>query len=264
MTTPLDNRSKHLRRQIIRMLAAGGQGHLGPAFSLVEIMRVLYDDVLRYDATNPKWQERDRFILSKGHGYMALYAMLADKGFIPESELDRFCQPGGILAVHPSRHIPGVEMDTGSLGHGLSIGAGIAKMLPERRVYVVLGDGECDEGAVWEAALYASKHWLSNLTAIVDCNGMQASGPTNIVQPTGMLDDKFCSFGWRTTVIDGHDLGELRSALQYPVRSEYPLAIIARTVKGKGIAACENNPAWHHKGRLTPEDIQALYEGLEN
>jgi transketolase len=262
--TPLDARSKHLRRLILRAFAAGGQGHIGPAFSLVEILRVLYDDVMVYDPKVPQLEERDRFILSKGHGYLALYALLADKGFIPLSELDNFCHAGALLGVHPSRHIPGVEFDTGSLGHGLSLGCGIAKAKPKRRVYVVMGDGECDEGAVWEAALYASKHKLGNLTVLVDCNGMQASGETGRIQPLGKLSDKWFTFGFGVVDVAGHNLSEIYSTLTYPIQSDYPLAIICHTVKGKGIAACENNPAWHHKSKVTPKEIKALYVGLEN
>jgi transketolase len=244
------------------MLAAAGQGHIGPAFSLVEILRVLYDDVMKYDPTNPRWEERDRLILSKGHGYLSLYAMLVDKGFFPNSELDKFCQAGAMLGVHPSRHIPGVEFDTGSLGHGLSLGAGIAKAKPDRRVYVVIGDGECDEGQIWEAALYAAKHKLDNLTVMIDCNGMQASGKTKEVQPLEPLIYKWQGFEWGVLVADGHSVNEIKTKLGIGFY-HMPLVLICQTIKGKGATMCENNPTWHHKSRVTPEEVQALYDGLE-
>ena len=255
----MDARSKHLRRQIILTALAGGRGHIGPAFSLVEILRVLFDDVMRYDPHNPKWEERDRLILSKGHGYLALYALLADKGFFPESELWNFGHAGALLGVHPSRHIPGVEFDTGSLGHGLSLGCGMAKAKRNRRVFVVLGDGECQEGAVYEAAQYARKHELDDLTAIIDGNGMQASGKT---QNFEWLFDQWVSFGWSVHEIDGHSIDQLQTSLIL-YGGERPLIIIAHTVKGKGITAIENNLAWHHKSKLTAEDGRWLLEGLE-
>ena len=166
---PLDSRSKELRRVVLRMLEAGDRGHLGAAFSMVEIFRVLYDDVLKFESTEPGWPDRDRCILSKGHGCLALYAVLADKGFFPESELDKFCALNGILGGHPDAgKVPGVEASTGALGHGVSIGVGMALSArldgSKRRVYVVTGDGEINEGSVWEAAMSAAKHCLDNFT----------------------------------------------------------------------------------------------------
>src|SRR5213082_1093386 len=179
-TTPLDRRSKELRQKIVRMIEAGGRGHVGSAFSLVEMLRVLYDDVLRYDAAHPRWPQRDRCILSKGHGCLALYVLLAEKGFFPESELWKFCKSDGILGGHPEYgKVPGVEASTGSLGHGLSIGIGMAlaarMQRRDSRVFVIMGDGEINEGAVWEAALCAGKHRLSNLVAIIDYNKIQSA-----------------------------------------------------------------------------------------
>ncbi len=180
-SSQLDERSVALRRKVLDVLRHSRRGHLGPALSLIEILRVLYDDVLRYDPSRPDWSGRDRCILSKGHGCLALYILLAEKGFFPETELERFCSPGGILGGHPdARKIPGVETSTGSLGHGLSFGVGMAlhgKITgASHRVFVVLGDGECDEGSVWEAAMCAGKHGLSNLTAVIDYNKMQSYG----------------------------------------------------------------------------------------
>src|SRR3954470_3640570 len=172
---PLDERSKYLRRLVVRALAGGERGHVGSSMSLIEIMRVLYDDVLRFRADDPKWNDRDRMILSKGHGCIALYVLLADKGFFPLETLDTFCRRDSILGGHPeSNKVPGVEASTGALGHGLSIGVGmaLATRIQKRdsRVFVVMGDGEINEGSVWEAAMCAGKHKLSHLTAIVDYN----------------------------------------------------------------------------------------------
>src|SRR5215813_7593020 len=185
-TTPLDQRSRQLRVMIVKSIKAANRGHLGSAFSLVEILRVLYDDVLKYDASNPRWPGRDRCILSKGHGCLALYALLADKGFFPDEELWKFCKSDGILGGHPEYgKVPGIEASTGSLGHGLSIGIGMALHARRRkanyRVFVISSDGENNEGAVWEAALAANKHHLSNLIVLVDYNKQQSYGTTQEV-----------------------------------------------------------------------------------
>src|SRR5579862_2129584 len=177
----LDARSLELRRAIVEALIGGDRGHVGSSLSLIEILRVLYDDILRYRPSEPRWAGRDRCILSKGHGCLALYAILADKGFFPKAELATFCRSGSRLGGHPeSGHVPGVEASTGALGHGLSIGVGMAlAMRMQRRdshVYVVTGDGEINEGAIWEAAMSASKHKLGNLTLLVDYNKIQSAG----------------------------------------------------------------------------------------
>ena len=172
--TSIDQKSKSLRRTIVRVFELCGRGHVGATFSLIEILRVLYDDILKYDAKNPHWHLRDRCILSKGHGCLALYAVLCEKGFFPEEEMWNFCKPLGLLGGHPEHRIPGVEASTGSLGHGLPIGVGMALNAKidkaDYRTFVVVGDGECQEGSVWEAAMAASKHQLGNLTVIVDYN----------------------------------------------------------------------------------------------
>ena len=265
---PLDERSRHLRRVIVRMLEAGGRGHLGSALSLVEIMRVLYDDVLNYDAKNPQWPNRDRFILSKGQGCMALYAMLAEKGFFPEEELWKFCKSDGILGGHPEHHIPGVEASTGSLGHGLSIGIGFALNAKfeksDHRTFVVVGDGESNEGSIWEAAMSAGKHRLSNLTVIVDYNKHQSYGSTFEVQDMEPFADKFRAFGFAAAEVDGHSVAALQDLLSnLPLDANKPTAIICHTIKGKGVPFAENNMDWHHKNRVTDEEIQALLEALE-
>jgi transketolase len=262
---PLDARSIALRRSCVRALAGGGRGHIGSTMSLVEILRALYDHVLHVDPANPAWPERDRCILSKGHGCLALYALLADKGFFPAAELDRFCRAGGILGGHPERgKVPGVEASTGSLGHGLSIGVGLAlaARLQRRasRVFVVLGDGELDEGSVWEAAMAAAQHRLDNLTAIVDYNKVQSAGPTHEILDLEPLADKWRAFGFETLEVGGHDVAALREA--FLVRHERPTAVICHTVKGKGIAFAENDADWHHRSSIKADLVARLEAAL--
>lgn len=265
---PLDERSLYLRRQAIRALDGGGRGHLGSTLSLIEIMRVLYDDVLRFKSDEPGWEGRDRCILSKGHGCIALYVLLADKGFFGEQHLDTFCRPTSILGGHPERgKVPGVEASTGALGHGLSIGVGVALAMRmkkgDQRVFVVTGDGEINEGAVWEAAMNAGKHRLGNLVVLVDYNKLQSYGPTAEVQPLEPLADKWQSFGFDAEEVDGHDVVALRRALQdKPASRARPKAIICHTVKSKGIPFAEHDPTWHHKSRIPPEQIAEIYQAL--
>jgi len=264
----LDKRSIELRETMVRVLGASGRGHLGSALSLVEIMRVLYDEVLRFDPKNPKWSLRDRFILSKGHGCIALYVFLAEKGYFPESELWKFCHSDGLLGGHPETTIPGVEASTGSLGHGLSIGVGFSLNAryekADYRTFVIISDGEADEGSVWEAAMCASKHRLSNLTVIVDYNKLQSYDTTFKVQDLEPFSDKWNSFGFEVAEVDGHNLDELRSVFsKLPLHPDKPSAIICHTVKGKGIPSVENNPSWHHKRGLTDKDIQSLLKELK-
>lgn len=267
--TPLDDRSRALRRTIVDVLKASRRGHVGPSFSLVEILRVLFDDILRYDPADPQWKERDRFILSKGHGCLALYVLLAEKGFFPREELDRFCRPDGILGGHPdARKIPGVEASTGSLGHGLAIGSGMAlhaRMIgAPHRVFVVMGDGECNEGAVWEAAMCAGKHGLSQLTAVVDYNKMQSYGSTFEVQDLEPFLDKWRAFGFGVAEVDGHDVAALRAVFgRLPFEERKPNLVLCHTVKGKGAAIAEGNAAWHHKSKITDEELDRLYAGLD-
>jgi len=265
----LDERSLALRRLVVRGLDGGKRGHLGSAFSLIEALRVLYDDVMRFDAANPIWADRDRCILSKGHGCLALYAILADKGFFPVDELDRFCRFDGILGGHPERaKIPGVEASTGALGHGLSIGLGqaLAMRLQKRdsRVFVLMGDGEINEGSVWEAAMCAGKHRLSNLIAMVDYNKLQSYDRTAVVQDLEPLADKWRAFGFAVREVDGHDVEELRHVLsRVQLEADKPTAIICHTVKGRGIAEAEGNPSWHHKSKIGDDEIAAMYAELE-
>ena len=264
----LDSRSKELRSRIIQTLAAGGRGHVGSAFSAVEILRVLYDRVLRYDPANPRWPERDRFLLSKGHGCMALYVILAEKGFFPQAELWKFCKSDGNLGGHPDHRLPGIEASTGSLGHGLPIGLGFAINAryegAGHRTFVILGDGESNEGSVWEAAMCAGKHRLSNLTVLVDYNKHQSYGSTYEIQDLEPFADKWRSFGFGTAEVDGHDVDQLSAVLSgLPLQENKPSAIICHTIKGKGVSFVENNMEWHHKNRITDEEIQALNAALE-
>lgn len=268
-TTPLDERSRALRRVIVRTLERGGRGHVGSAFSLVEMLRVLYDDVLRFDAKQPRWAERDRCVLSKGHGCLALYALLADKGFFPEEELWRFCKSDGILGGHPEYgKVPGVEASTGSLGHGLSFGVGFALNAKitgaKHRVFVIGSDGESNEGSVWEAALSAAKHRLANLTVLIDYNKQQSYSTTYEVLDLEPFSDKWRAFGFAVEEVDGHDVAQLRAALRrVPFQADKPSALICHTIKGKGIPFVENNLNWHHKNKVSEDEVKALLAALD-
>jgi transketolase len=263
----LDSRSKYLRSLIIDGLSAG-RGHLGSSLSLVEILRVLYDDVLEVRPQDPLWAARDRFFLSKGHGCLALYAVLADHGFFPKDELQRFCKPGALLGGHVDAHIPGIEASTGALGHGFAIGVGaaIAARLHGRasRTFVVMGDGELDEGSVWEAALAASKHKLDRLTVVVDYNKLQSYGTIEEVLPLEPLADKLRAFGFAVREVDGHDVDALRGTFgALPFTEGKPNAVIAHTLKGRGIGFAELNPAWHHKSSVDQATIDELRQALK-
>jgi transketolase len=267
-TTRIDERSRKLRVTIVKMIEAGNRGHVGSSFSPVEILRVLYDDILRYDAKNPRWPGRDRCILSKGHGCLALYAVLQDKGFFPEAELWKFCKKDGILGGHPEYgKVPGVEASTGSLGHGLSIGVGMAINArvdkAAHRVFVVISDGESNEGSMWEAAMCAAKHKLTNLVALCDYNKQQSYGTTYEVLDLEPLADKWRAFGWAVEEVDGHDVAEIRAACQRaPFAPDKPSIVICHTIKGKGIPQVENNLSWHHKAKIKPEEVAFLLKEL--
>jgi transketolase len=266
----LDKRSIALRQLVVRALDGGARGHIGSSMSLIEIMRVLYDDILRYRADEPLWEGRDRCILSKGHGCIAQYVMLADKGFFPLAVLDTFCRRDSILGGHPEAgKVPGVEASTGALGHGLPIGVGRAMGLrikrSDARVYVITGDGEINEGSVWEAALSASKHRLANLTLMIDYNKVQSAGPTQEILPLEPLADKFRAFGFAVAEVDGHDVAALRGVLRrMPLDGERPSAVICHTVKGKGFAFAENDANWHHKSSINKELVAQMYGALES
>lgn len=247
-------RVKEMRRKMFLTAWRGGTAHLASAFSSAELFYALYEkNILRIDPADPQSPERDRLILSKGHAGLALYVSLAMAGFIEEKELDTFLQPGTRLGGEPCRNgLPGVEAATGSLGHGLSMGLGIALAGrldgQDYRTYVILGDGECQEGTVWEAAMAAYKYRLGNLTAILDCNGIQKMGFIEDTMRIADWRDKWRSFGWQVDEIaDGHDVDEICAVLRQENDRETPRLVIAHTVKGKGVSIMENNPNWHFK-----------------
>lgn len=234
-----------VREHIVTMCAGPEGGHLGGSLSLVEILTTLYFDVLRVDPERPDDPARDILILSKGHGALALYAVLAERGFFPVEELATFGRPGGRLMGHPVRAVPGVEMPTGSLGHGLPLANGFAVADRGRRCFAVLGDGELQEGSVWEAAMCAADLGLDNLTAVVDRNGLQLAGPTEETVRLEPLADRWRAFGWAVREVDGHDGGALRAAFaaREPGR---PSAVIARTVKGHGLPSVQGRRESHY------------------
>ncbi len=265
----LDTRSLYLRKLIIRAFEGGMRGHLGSSMSLVEILRVLYDDFLSYDSKMPEWEDRDRFILSKGHGCLAQYALLSDKGFISVDELDKFCHHNGILGGHPEKNkIPGVEFSTGALGHGLPVAVGMALAAKiknkKHKIVVITGDGEANEGSIWEAALSASKNNLNNLIWMIDYNKFQSYGETREVLDLEPLKEKIESFGFKVIDVDGHDVKMIKNGLQsFSISSTKPKAIICHTVKGKGFPFAEHNKNWHHKSNLDSDEIKQMYECLE-
>ena len=254
--------TREMRIDLLKMaLAAKSAGaHLGGSLSLVEIMAALYGRVLSFDSTKPQDEKRDRLILSKGHGVMAQYVALRQLGVLTENELLTYKATGSIVSAHPSIHQArlGIDFASGSLGQGLSQGVGVALALRRKqnkssRVFVVLGDGECDEGSVWEAATAAAHYGLANLVAIVDQNQLQYDGPTEQILNLADLAAKWRAFGWEAVTVDGHDVDAISSACGLPQKG--PLAIIAKTVKGKGVSFMENVTAWHH-GVVT----QKIYE----
>jgi transketolase len=248
----LKKKSAELRLMVLDTIYAAGRGHIGGAFSMMDILTVLfYGGALKHDPTNPEWDERDIFLLSKGHAGVGLYCALADCGYFPVEQLGRLNQ-GGMLGEHPDRNIPGVEILGGSLGHAVGVASGIAKSdqidNKNRHVIVLMGDGECYEGSVWEAVLFASHHRLQNLAVIIDRNGLIATGASEQVNTLGSLADKLVAFGWMVVEVDGHDVVAIQSLLK-TWKSDcttQPIAIIAQTVKGKGVTFMENQVGWHH------------------
>ncbi len=257
-----------MRKDIIEMIHEAGSGHPGGSLSCTDILAALYfGDVMTYDPAHPASDARDRFILAKGHAAPALYAALAEAGFFPKDELKTLRKLGSRLQGHPdSKLLPGVEVSTGSLGQGLSVAAGLAAGLRlkggDQKVYTVLGDGECEEGQVWEAANFAAAEALGNLVAIVDSNGLQIDGCLCDVCSAGELDEKFAAFGWEVHHVDGHDIDALIALFaSLPCNSTgKPQAIIAKTVKGKGVSFMENQVGWHGKAPDAEQTKQALAE----
>lgn len=241
-----------IRRHGIEMTHLSGGSHIGAVLSAADILAVLYADILRYDPEDPEWDGRDRFIMSKGHAGAAVYAALAESGFFAPAELKTHYQNGSRLSGHVSHHLPGVDLSTGSLGHGLCAAAGMALAAKQdgkhHRVFAVLGDGECDEGSVWEAALFANQYRLENLVAIIDHNHMQS---LDTCEKTLELEDfgaKWRAFGWNVIELNGHDHNALRSALTDTRSAGHkPTVVIANTVKGKGVSFMENDILWHYR-----------------
>jgi transketolase len=265
-TAELREMAKKLRRHVIIMTATAGSGHPGGSLSAADIVTALYFKILHHDPQNPLWPDRDRFILSKGHAAPILYAALAEAGYFPVAELVTLRKLDSRLQGHTDRKLtPGVEMSAGSLGMGLSFGVGIAlaARLDSRmfRTYVLLSDGECEEGQTWEAALSAAHFRLDNLTAIVDCNGMQLSGWVRDIMNIEPFARKWQAFGWRTLTVDGHDFDQIVSACQTAKKvKNKPTVIVARTVKGKGVSFMENNVEFHGKAPTWEEAERALKE----
>lgn len=258
--------ARQLRRHVVTLSHRGRAAHLGSALSCVDILATAYFDALSIDPAAPQAADRDRFILSKGHAAMALYATLAERGFFPVDDLAQFNRDGGSMPEHPPANlVPGVEAATGSLGHGLPIGVGMALAARiqgrSSRVFVVMSDGECNEGSVWEAAMFAAGRNLDRLIAIVDFNRWQATGRSEEVMALAPLARKFEAFGWTACEIDGHDYDELRRVLgSVPDGSGKPIAVIARTIKGKGVSFMEDDNNWHYRIPNAEELAAALRE----
>jgi transketolase len=264
----LETVAKKLRRSILTMINQAGSGHPGGSLSAVEIVTTLYFHTMKYRPLDCHWPERDRFILSKGHAAPLLYAVLAELGYLPVSELATLRQIGSRLQGHTEcRLVPGIEMSAGALGQGLSfsIGAGLAARLngEKHRIFVLLGDGECDEGQVWEAAMAAPNYKLDNLTAIVDNNGIQLVGWNKDIMNLEPFGQKWASFGWHVIEVDGHNFAQLISAFDKAKEIKgKPTVVIAHTVKGKGVSFMENNPEFHGKAP-TPEELKIALKELE-
>jgi transketolase len=257
-----------MRRDIVEMIAEAGSGHPGGSLSAADIVATLYfGGVLRYDPAQPDWPERDRFVLSKGHAAPVLYAALAEAGYFGRDHLKTLRKLGSILQGHPdNKKTPGVEVSTGSLGQGLSVSCGLAAGLrtnpdDDRTVFCLMGDGELQEGQVWEAAMFAAHHGLENLVAIVDDNGLQIDGACNEVMCLGHIAQKFVAFGWRAIEVDGHDVSAVYEALIAARDHEGgPAVVVAKTVKGKGVSFMEDNAGWHGRAPSAEETVRALAE----
>jgi transketolase len=265
LETDVSGLARNIRTHALRMTHRSRASHIGGCLSIADMLAVLYGRVLRVDPSNPEWPDRDRLILSKGHSAAALYAVLAEKGLFPRSWLDHYCEDGSSLIGHVSHHVPGVEVSTGSLGHGLSIACGMALAAKrdgiKARTFVILSDGELDEGSNWEAILFAAHHKLGHLCAIVDYNKIQSFGAVKDVINLDPLADKWRVFGWGVKEIDGHDLAAIENALrQTPFDAGRPSAVIAHTVKGKGISFMEGRLEWHYKSPNDEQLAQALRE----
>ncbi len=261
----LEEVAREIRATVLKNIAGAGGGHTGGSLSSVDILVALYFDILKIDPRRPDWEERDRFILSKGHSVESYHAVLAERGFFGKEVLDSYGRFGSLLAGHPTRKVPGIEINSGALGHGLSVGVGLA--LAAKRsgagycTYVLTGDGEHGEGSLMEAAAAAGHYQLDNLVCIVDRNGLQISGPTEEVMAIENLEDKYRACGWRVRTCQGNDMRDLLKVLRtIPFETGRPSLIIALTTKGKGVSFMENRAGWHHKVPNREELNQALEE----
>lgn len=262
----LTQKALEVRRGVCRMVHRAQQGHIGGALSETDYLVALYYHIMRVDPSHPDWPRRDRFVLSKGHCVEPLYYILADRGFFPREELLRFCQPGSRLIGHTNREVPGIEMNTGALGHGLSGACGMAlagqKDHADWRVFCLLGDGELAEGSVWEAAMFAGHYKLDNLYVAVDRNRLQISGPTEQIMGMEPLTDRFTAFGFEVSQCDGNDMDAVVSALEASfLRKGKPHLLILNTLKGKGVSFMEGQTAWHH-GRVTSDELARALKDL--
>ena len=262
----LEIKTKEIRKDIIEEVYSAQSGHPGGALSIADIIAVLYFDEMNIDEKNPNWEERDRFVLSKGHATAALYAVLAEKGFFPKENLKGFRKIESKLQGHPNMNdVPGIDMSTGSLGQGLSVANGMAigaKMDNKSyRVYCILGDGEIEEGQIWEAVMASSKYKLDNLCVLIDNNNLQIDGTIEEVMPSYPIDKKFESFGFNVITINGHDIEQIKEALKQAKQTKgCPTCIIAKTIKGKGVSFMENKAEWHGKAPKKEEYEQAMKE----
>ena len=263
----LDKRSIYLRELIIECLQHEQRGHVGSSLSLVEIIRVLYDKIIKFDSKKINLESRDRFILSKGHGCLALYIMLFDKKFITKEQLISVGKFNSILGGHPEHIVPGVEFSTGALGHGFSIGCGIAlaaKIKKQKhKIFVIMGDGEINEGSVWESALSVSKHKLNNLITIIDYNKFQSYGPLEQVSNMNSIKKKWESFGFKVIEINGHDIHSLEKTFKMTRKKiSKPTVVICFTIKGKGLRFAENKSEWHHRSSIDELVVKKMKKEL--
>ena len=260
----LDKRSLYLRSLVVECLFGGGRGHMGSAMSLIEILRVLYDDFLKYNSKKPDYNDRDRLILSKGHGCLALYALLADKKFFDKKILKSASKFDSILGGHPEfGKVPGIEASTGALGHGPAIGTGMAISAKlnklKYKTFVIVGDGEINEGSFWESSMIASKHKLNNFHVVIDYNKIQSYGKTKEVLDLEPLRYKLESFGYKVSEVNGHNISQLREYFKKIKNNmRKPTALICHTIKGKGFPFAENNPYWHHKNFFTEKEVKEI------
>lgn len=260
----LARKSLYYRREILHRIKHAGAGHTGGSLSCTDILNVLYNRILRITPATVRSPGRDRYVQSKGHSVEALFVVLADCGFFPESELETLCGYQSHFVGHPTRKVPGIEQNTGALGHGLPLCTGMAiggKLdAADYRVFTLLGDGELAEGSNWEAAMAAAHYKLDNLTAIIDCNTLQITGRTRDVMGSEPLAEKFSAFGWAVRTVDGHDFAALTAALTSPLAAGQPGAIIARTTKGRGVSFMEDVGKWHHGVPSDDEYLRAIAE----